>query len=75
MEHLEAEKCDDMTEELVELQKLSVLGEDKGGFEIQIVLTNYKDFPAPKNVPSSSNQGEALYNADRGHGGISGGRK
>ena len=51
-----------MEEEVVELAKLAVLGEDEVGLIIYIVPTNDENSPNPENVPEIPNKVEAVYN-------------
>ena len=57
-------------EEVVELANLAFLGDDEVGLEMQLIPTDDENSLTPENVPASSNQGEAVYNADCGHDGI-----
>ena len=59
-----------MAEEVVDLKKLAVLGEDEVGLVMQLVPIDDDNAPAPENVPEISNQGEVVYNADWVHTGI-----
>ena len=61
---------EDMEEELVDIAKFSVLGNDEVRLEMQLIPTNDKNYPAPENTTEIKNQGEVVYNSYWGHGGI-----
>ena len=59
---MEALVAEEMVGEVMELKILALLGEDEVGLAIQLVRTNDDNSTAPKNFPTSTIQGEALYN-------------
>ena len=67
----ETSEVEEMSKEVVELVNLAVLDEDEVMLVMDLVPNNDYNSPASKNVSASTKQGEAFYNVDWGHDGIS----
>ena len=61
-----------MAEEVVENPYLAILGEDEVRLAMYIFHIVDDNASSPLNIPEGKNQGEAMYNSDWGHDGISG---